>query len=275
MGSALLGRWLACGLPAERVTVIDPAPRRDALPEAVRCYVSPAAIPVDDDRPDLLVLGIKPQTLPEASAALVAALGARGASPLLVSMLAGVRVATLSHLFPGCPVARLMPNLAVRVGKGATALHAPGLGERERATLEALLAPTGLVVSLDDETRFDAVTALSGSGPAFLFRFVEALAGAGEAAGLPHETAVALAQQTVIGAAALAELSGLSPTDLRQQVTSPHGTTEAGLDVLDGDGALSALLRATIRAAAERSRALAAAAEAAVDSASPRPAAAA
>jgi pyrroline-5-carboxylate reductase len=275
MGGALLDRWLGAGIAADRVLVIDPAPRAPALPGAIRWVSSAADLGGDEEGPDLLVLGVKPQSVVSVATGLVPALAARVAHPLVVSMLAGVRLATIAHLFSDCRVARIMPNLGVRVGKGATVLHAPAIDVTDRAVLEALMAPTGLVVPLDDEARFDAVTAVSGSGPGFVYRFVEALAGAGEAAGLDAATATALARQSLIGAAALLEHSGQPAATLRQQVTSPNGTTEAGLDVLDGEGALSALMRATIRAAAERSRALAAAADAAADPPPVRPAAAA
>jgi pyrroline-5-carboxylate reductase len=257
MAGALVDRWLGAGLPASSVTVIDPDPRGLDPAHGLRRVDRPAeaTLPLT-----LIVLGVKPQMLAEVAAAIRPALGA--ARPIVLSMLAGVRVQTLAGLLPDLPIVRIMPNLPVRVGKGATALFAPALDSADRAAIEALMAATGLTVPLEDESRFDAVTALSGSGPAFLFRFMEALAGAGEAAGLEAGLAQTLALQTVAGAAALAAESGLSLSVLRQQVTSPGGTTEAGLDVLDGDGALSALMRATLRASAERSRALAAAAEA-------------
>jgi pyrroline-5-carboxylate reductase len=257
MAGALVDRWLGAGLPPSSVTVIDPDPRGLDPTHGLRRVDRPgeATLP-----PSLIVLGVKPQMLAEVAATIRPALGA--ARPIVLSMLAGVRVQTLAGLLPDLPIVRIMPNLPVRVGKGATALFAPALDSADRAAIEALMAATGLTVPLEDESRFDAVTALSGSGPAFLFRFMEALAGAGEAAGLEAGLAQTLALQTVAGAAALAAESGLSLSVLRQQVTSPGGTTEAGLDVLDGDGALSALMRATLRASAERSRALAAAAEA-------------
>lgn len=264
MGGAMLSRWLAAGLPAGAVTVIDPAPRGIASNDPVRRVATPQEAPTP---PSMVVLAVKPQQLAEVAPAVRAALGAQ--RPVILSMLAGVRVPTLASLFPGLPVARIMPNLPARIGMGATALHAPALDAMDRAAIDALLRACGIAVVLEDEARFDAVTALSGSGPAFLFRFMEALAGAGEAAGLDPEVAKVLALQTVAGAAAMAVSSGLPLATLRQQVTSPGGTTEAGLDVLDGDGALSALLRSTVRAAAERSRALAATAEAEADLAGP------
>ncbi|MFQ3594718.1 MAG: pyrroline-5-carboxylate reductase [Sphingomonadaceae bacterium] len=272
MAGALLARWLAAGLPPGQVLVVDPAPHE--LPPGVVTVPGVAMAGAALPDPTLVVLGIKPQMVAEVGPALALALAGDGPRPILLSMLAGVRTGTLSGLLPGLPVVRIMPNLPARIGRGVTALFAPALSVEDRAAIDWLLAEAGRVVVLEDEQRFDAVTAISGSGPAFLYRFIETLAGAGEAAGLDHDTAAVLALETVAGAAALAAESGVSPTVLRQRVTSPGGTTEAGLDVLDGEGALSTLLRATVRAAAERSRALAAVAEAGAHAAlSPREAA--
>lgn len=261
MGGALLGRWLAAGLDPLSVTVIDPAPT--GLPAGFSGRVVQDIAGARAARglgPTLLVLGIKPQALAGLARDLAGA--AADSGPLLLSMLAGVRTAALAQMVPGARIVRIMPNLPARIGRGATAMFAAGATDQDRAAADWLLGATGSAVWLEDEGRFDAVTGLSGSGPAYLFRFIEALAGAGEAAGLEPETAARLALETVVGAAELAAISTASPAELRQQVTSPNGTTQAGLDVLDGNGELSALLRATVRAAADRSRALAAAAEA-------------
>lgn len=260
MGGALLSGWLDAGLDAARVTVIDPAPA--GLPEGQGIRVV-QTLSEAGARPDILVLGIKPQLLPAVAADVAAA----SSGALLISMLAGVRATTLAHLFPAARIVRIMPNLTARIGRGVTAIHPPSALPADAAMVEAMMKAAGSTLWLDDESKFDAVTALSGSGPAFLFRFIETLAGAGEAAGLEPELAARLALETVAGAAEMAIRSEAPPSVLRQQVTSPNGTTQAGLDVLDGDGTLSALLRATIRAASERSRALAAAADAAIDSA--------
>lgn len=262
MGGALLTRWLEAGLPDSAVTVIDPDPK--GLPDGFsgRRAANAAEAAAIGSAPETVVLGIKPQLLGEVAADLAPLL----AAPLLVSMLAGVRTAALAQAFPAARIARIMPNTPARIGKGITALFGPGLAAPEMAMMEALAGAAGKHFWLDDEGRFDAVTALSGSGPAYVFRFIEGLAGAGESLGLDAETAAMLAFETVVGGAALAGISDLTPAQLRQQVTSPNGTTQAGLDVLDGDGALSSLLRATVRAASERSRALAAAADAATAS---------
>ena len=269
MGGTLLGRWIAAGLDPRSVTVIDPQPGAPPVTSAGGPPVTSVATPAEaaaGPPPQLVVLGVKPQIVAAVAAALQPALPQR---PLLLSMLAGVRTSTLGHLFPGARLVRIMPNTPARVGKGGTATFGAGLGPGASLLAEALARAAGTLLWLDDEHRFDAVTALSGSGPAFLFRFIEALAGAGESVGLDPATAAALASQTVVGAAALVELGEAGPALLRQQVTSPNGVTEAGLDVLDGDGALSSLLRATLRAASERSRALAAAAEATTSPALP------
>lgn len=260
MGGALLDRWLTAGLDAAAVTVIDPSPAGLPANFAGRVVVDAAAArSATGAGPSLLVLGIKPQAFGDVAPTIAAIV--RASAPLLVSMLAGVRTGAIANALPGARIVRIMPNLPARIGRAATALFAAGATDADQVAATALMEAAGSAIWLDEESRFDAVTALSGSGPAYLFRFIEALAGAGEAAGLDGDTAARLALETVAGAAQLAATSAVSPADLRQQVTSPNGTTQAGLDVLDGDGALSSLLRATVRAAAERSRALAAAAD--------------
>lgn len=262
MGGALLRRWLQSGLAPECVTVIDPAPGN--LPEGfpVRVVADIAAAVAAAPDPTLVVLAVKPQMLPDVAAPLGQALVH---APLVVSMLAGVRTATLMSLLPGAPLVRIMPNTPARIGRGVTALFAAGADDAARAAVTALLEAAGRTVWLTDEGLFDAVTAVSGSGPAFLFRFMETLAAAGESAGLDRELAQFLALETIAGAAELARQSEAAPATLREQVTSPAGTTEAGLEVLDADGELFSLLRATVRAAVERARDLAAAADAAAE----------
>jgi pyrroline-5-carboxylate reductase len=256
MGGALLARWRACGLADSAVTVIDPAPRGLPAGFGGAVVADAGAAAGIAPAPTMLVLGVKPQLLPAVAPALGAAAGT-----LLLSMLAGVRLSTLGTHFPQARLARMMPNTPARIGQGVTALFAPGLGAEDRAACGWVADAAGVTVWLDREEQFDAVTALSGSGPAYLFRFVEALSAAGEAAGLPAAIAARLALQTVAGAAELARGSTRAPAELRADVTSPNGTTAAGLVVLDGQGELSGLLTRTVAAAAERSRALAAEAE--------------
>lgn len=247
MGSALLERWLACGLSPSAVTVIDPQPK--PTPAGIKMVGSISAA---EEVPDVVVLGIKPQQLDTVAPALAPHLAHQA---LLVSMLAGIRHAMLRAYFDA-RVVRVMPNTPARVGQGTTVLYADA-GNAARDTAEALMAAAGHVHWIDDEALFDAITGVSGSGPAYLFRFIEALEAAGVAAGLPQPLAASLALETVVGASALAAKRLASPAVLREQVTSPNGTTAAGLAVLDGDGALTELLTNTVAAAAARSRDLA------------------
>lgn len=246
MGGALLDRWLACGIDAGSVTVIDPSPR--SVPTGIRVVGTPRDA---GEPPNVVLLAIKPQLLADVAADLATFLAHH---PLVISILAGAETAAISRLLSP-RVVRAMPNMPVRIGQGVTVLFgAPG---PDRSVATALMAAVGQVHWIDDERMFDAVTGVSGSGPAYLFRFIEALAAAGAAAGLPSELAKQLAIDTVTGAAALAATDEAKPAELRAQVTSPNGTTAAGLAVLDGEGALTRLLSETVAAAARRSRELA------------------
>lgn len=237
MGGALLRRWVTAGLT--QVAVIDPAPR--ALPDGVAASATPP-----EGGPDVLVVAVKPQMLAAAAAPVIPRLGP---DTLIVSIVAGVSTASLSALFEGRQVVRTMPNTPASVGQGMTALFGP---RNDRAA--ALFDAVGATVWLDDEAQFDAVTAVSGSGPAYVFAMIEALAAAGVAAGLPQALAAELALRTIAGAGHLAALGEASPAALRESVTSPNGTTAAGLAVLQP--ALEALIAATVAAAARRSREL-------------------
>ena len=239
MGGALLHRWIAGGLAD--VAVIDPNPR--ALPDCIAASSEPPG----GDGPDILVVAVKPQMLAEAAAPIVARLKP---GTLVVSIMAGIGAGAVSTAFGGRAVVRTMPNTPARIGEGVTALF----GDRGRADAEALMAAVGTCVWLDDEAQFDAVTAVSGSGPAYVFAFIEALAAAGRAAGLPDALADELALRTVSGAGALAALGDETPGDLRVAVTSPGGTTAAGLAMLVPG--LGPLVAETVAAAARRSREL-------------------
>jgi pyrroline-5-carboxylate reductase len=243
MGGALLRRWLAEGLGP--VTVIDPAARD--VPDGVTVLQRPPA----EGKPDIVVLAVKPQAWAQAVLPLA---GRLGPMTLVISVMAGVRTDDLARLFPGAGVVRAMPNTPAAVGQGATALFTRD-GDIVQGAAEALFQPVGQTIWLTDETQFDAVTAVSGSGPAYVFHFIEALAAAGAAAGLDPVLAMRLSRQTVIGAAALAAQDGATSAELlRQRVTSPGGTTAAGLSVLMP--ALPPLLEQVIAAAAARSREL-------------------
>ena len=250
MGGALLTRWLECGLPADQVTVIDPSPR--GLPEGANIRV--LAVPPEDGAPKIIVLAVKPQMLGVVAKTIRTCAASSGGA--FVSILAGTSIDTLTSLFPDCCVIRAMPNSPARLGKGVTALFATTAAPAARDSVERLMMAAGSVHWLSLEAHFDAVTGVSGSGPAYVFRLIEALEQAGVSAGLPEQLAAALARETVVGAAALVAESSASPAALRAQVTSPNGTTQAGLEVLDGDGELSELMQKTVAAATNRSREL-------------------
>lgn len=252
MASAMLARWLDAGIVVPGG--VDVANRADrALPGGVR---QARALP-GGPAPDVVVLGVKPQQVREVAAQHAARVAG---APLLVSMLAGVSPATLTALFPGPVAVQTMPNLPVALGQGVTAVHAPAADAQARAVVDRLLAPLGLVRWYDDAALFDAAGALSGCGPAFLFRFVDALAQAGTGLGLSPEDAAAVALKTVEGAAALAVADTRAPAALADAVASPGGMTRAGLDVLDAGGALAALVAQTLAASARRQQEMAAAA---------------
>jgi pyrroline-5-carboxylate reductase len=244
MAGAMLSRWLATGMDAARVTVIDPALPAFAGVRAV------AALP-DEAPPTMLMLGVKPQMLGDVAPVVGRAVGPE---TVVLSILAGSRHAALAALFPhAAQVVRVMPNLPVAIGEGAVALHAPGA---DRAAITALMAPLGLVEWIDDEGLFDAVTALSGSGPAFLYRFAQALAEGGAAMGLSPDVADRLARATVAGAASLAKVSSEPLAHLADRVASKGGSTRVGLDVLDEGAALATLVADALKAAQARNRQL-------------------
>ncbi len=248
MGGAMLRRWVASGIAADRITVIDPG--SPPVPEGVTVV----AAPPPGDTPDILILAVKPQMLDSVAPSLAAI-----AAPMLVSILAGVEVAALRDRFAAQAIVRAMPNLPVAIGKGVVALHSDSDAPAVRAAAEALMAPLGHVEWVD-EGLFDVVTALSGSGPGFTYRFIDALAKGGAALGLPADQALRLARATVEGSAMLAAGAEESPAILADRVASPGGSTREGLNVLDADGALVGLLTDTLDAATRRNAELAAAA---------------
>jgi pyrroline-5-carboxylate reductase len=253
MGTALLDGWLARGLPPPAVTVIEPCPSPPLTALAAEGLRLNAELPPD---PAVAVLAVKPQAMGAALPQL-AALG--GSATLFLSIAAGTSIASLeAALGAGSRVVRAMPNTPAAVGRGMTALVGnDAAGEAGLALAEALMQAVGATVRLADEADMDAVTAVSGSGPAYVFLLIEALAAAGEAEGLEPGLALGLARATVAGAGALAESSAAAPAELRVNVTSPGGTTAAALGVLmqETDG-LPALMRRAVAAAAARSREL-------------------
>lgn len=250
MGSALLSGWLEGGLPAASVWVVDPDPPGWLTGRGVHLN---APLP---SRPAVVLVAVKPQVLAEALPR-VAAFG--GGGTLFVSVAAGTTIASYERILGAdAPVIRAMPNTPAAIGRGITAITGSAKAEEGHLALaETLLSAVGQVVRLDGEHQMDAVTAVSGSGPAYVFHMIEALAAAGAAEGLPAGLALRLATATVAGAGALAEAAGEEPGQLRANVTSPGGTTAAALKVLmDERRGLAVLLREAVHAAADRGREL-------------------
>jgi pyrroline-5-carboxylate reductase len=255
MGGAMLEGWLSVGLKAGAVTVLEPQPSAE-IQTLCATHRIPLNTPLRDIRPpQVVVLAIKPQAL-EAAAPVVGRLA--GAETLLISILAGKTIADLNrHLPRAAAIVRAMPNLAAAVRFSATAAVAgDGVTSGQRAVAHALLASVGAVEWVDSERLIDAVTALSGSGPAYVFYLTECLAHAGALAGLPPNIAEHLARATVIGAGELLQQGDLPPAKLRHDVTSPGGTTAAALEVLMAEPGLRELLRDAVAAAKRRAQEL-------------------
>ena len=251
MGGAMLAGWLAGGTAAATFTVVDPLLAE--VPAGVELLRD-----LPDGRFDAILLGVKPQLLGDVAPRLAAL---AGDGTVLLSILAGVELASLAARFPSAKgLVRIMPNLAAAIGKSPVALFAQGLDVNGKQAVTALMQPLGQPEWLAAEAQFDLVTALAGSGPAFVYRFIDALAQGAAALGLDQAQADRLALATVEGAAALAAASPQGPGELARRVASPGGTTEAGLKVLDADAAIFKLAEATLKAAADRSAEMAAAA---------------
>jgi pyrroline-5-carboxylate reductase len=253
MGGALLTGWLAQGLDPARVVVIDPH-----ASDEIRALTAKGARlnPAPDGVGDVaaLVVAVKPQMFQEAAATLRKWVQP---STLVVSIMAGTTIAALSSACGGS-VVRAMPNTPAAIGRGITVAVADGnVGAQQRAMAQALLAATGSVEWVNDEALMDAVTAVSGSGPAYVFLLAEELARAGVAAGLPADLAAKLARETVSGSGELLRRSDLDAATLRQNVTSPGGTTAAALNVLMQPDAMQALMTRAVAAATARSKELA------------------
>ena len=253
MGGAMLTGWLAQGLDPTRVAVIEPQPSPEISALTTKgIRLNPSAR--DIGKVDTLVVAVKPQSFREAGAALKPFVGA---STLAVSIMAGTTIATIGQVCGGV-VVRAMPNTPAAIGRGITvAVAARNVSAAQRATADALLRATGSVEWIDDESLMDAVTAVSGSGPAYIFLLAEELARAGVEAGLPEELATRLARETVAGSGELLHRSELASATLRQNVTSPGGTTAAALDVLMAKDGLQPLMIRAIAAATKRSKDLA------------------
>jgi pyrroline-5-carboxylate reductase len=251
MGGAMVEGWLRAGaFNASDVMIRDPQPG----PAALAAQQAGAALNPDDSelaRAATVVLAVKPQLWREAAAEASPWLGS---GAVIVSIAAGVRSGDIAQEFGGRCVARVMPTTAAAIGQGTASLYADDPAALARA--HALFEPLGAVVDLTDEGLMHAATAVSGSAPAYLYAFIEALEAAGAAAGLSPKEAGRLARSTLTGAAALLAQGGEEPAQLRRQVTSPGGTTQAALEVLMGERGLEPLLREAVAAAVRRSKEL-------------------
>jgi pyrroline-5-carboxylate reductase len=254
MGGAMLSGWLARGLEPRRVAVIEPHPSAEIsalTAKGVRLNPSPKDV---GGTIATLVVALKPQIFREAGAPLKSF---TGPSTLVVSIMAGTTIASVSEICGGS-VVRAMPNTPAAIGRGITvAVAASNVTAAQREVADALLRATGSVEWVENERLMDAVTAVSGSGPAYVFLLAEELARAGVEAGLPVELATRLARETVAGSGELLHRSELAPATLRQNVTSPGGTTAAALEVLMGPDGMQSLLTRAVAAATKRSRELA------------------
>lgn len=250
MGSAMLAGWLEGGLAPSSVWVKDPFPSD---------WVKAQGVHINEDlptNPAIVLIAVKPQMMADALPVL-AAMG--NGDTLFVSVAAGVTIANYEDILGAqTPIIRAMPNTPAAVGKGITAIIGNSHASAAHIdTAQGLLEAIGQVVRLEHEGQMDAVTGVSGSGPAYVFHMIEALAAAGEAQGLAPDLAMQLAKATVAGAGALAETADETPAQLRVNVTSPNGTTQAGLEVLmNSETGLPPLMAATVKAATERSKEL-------------------
>ncbi len=253
MGGAMLSGWLAQGLDATRIGVIEPYPSDEISALAAKgIRLNPS--PKDIGAVATLVVALKPQMFREAGAMLKSF---AGPTTLVVSIMAGTTIAALEEVCGGS-VVRAMPNTPAAIGRGITvAVAAKSVSPAQRALADALLRASGSVEWVDDENLMDAVTAVSGSGPAYVFLLAEELARAGVEAGLPPELATKLARETVAGSGELLHRSQAPSATLRQNVTSPGGTTAAALEVLMGPDGMQSLLTRAVAAATKRSKELA------------------
>src|SRR4051794_18473454 len=253
MGGAMLDGWLARKLPPKKIIVLEPQPSKAIKALAKRgVRINPKG---DVGAVAALVIAVKPQTAPDALPLLAALIDAK---TVVVSIMAGRTIGFLEKHLPNAAGVRAMPNTPAAIGRGITvAVGNRRVTSKARKLAHGLLAATGSVEWVDDEALMDAVTAVSGSGPAYVFLLAEAMAQAGTAAGLPAALAEKLARETVAGSGELMHRSALAASTLRQNVTSPGGTTAAALDVLMGADGLDPLMTKAVAAATKRGKDLA------------------
>ena len=256
MGGAMLEGWLKAGAPANRIVALDPNPPREVAELLARHGVrhNPPISSITDA--EVLLVAVKPQVMDDVLSPLVALAQSK---PLVLSVAAGKTMASLArHFGAGAAIIRTIPNTPASVGRGITAMAAnANVSPAQMALAEQLLLSIGEVVKLPDESMIDAATAVSGSGPAYVFYLTECLAAAAEAVGLAPDIAMKLARATVAGSGELMRVSGTDAATLRQNVTSPNGTTFAALQILMADNGMKPLVVEAVKAATRRSRELA------------------
>jgi pyrroline-5-carboxylate reductase len=252
MGLAMAQGWVAGGLPADRLVLVDPLAGDPAKSFAADTGVRLMSA-VDGVLTHVMVLAVKPQNMPAAMMQVVPAVGRH---TLVISIAAGISLATLAAGLDTQRVIRAMPNTPAQIGKGITGAVGLEISDTDREVAQLLLQTAGDVEWFDDERMIDAVTAVSGSGPAYVFHLVEALAAAAELQGFDKGQAMRFARQTVIGAAGLLAADDKPAATLRENVTSPKGTTAAALAVLMGPDGLTPLMQRTVQAARDRSEEL-------------------
>jgi len=253
MGGAMLEGWHRLGLSLDNVAVIEPQPAPEIITLGQRgLRINPA---LDTIAASAIVIAVKPQVAPQALPPLAQLIGS---DTVAISVMAGRTLAFLDKALPGAALVRAMPNTPAAIGRGITvAVPNARASSAQRELAHKLLAATGAVEWVADEALMDAVTAVSGSGPAYVFLLAESLARAGAAAGLPVDLAARLARATIAGSGELLHRSPLDAAVLRQNVTSPGGTTAAALEVLMAADGLDAVLERAVAAATRRSRELA------------------
>lgn len=256
MGGAMLQGWLKAGVPANKIIVTDPNPPQEVAVIIAQHHVvlNPAVETVLDA--EVIVLAVKPQLMDDVLPGLLPLLSAK---PVVLSIAAGKTIARFEKAFgPKAAIIRAMPNTPAAIGRGITAMVGNANVTLAQMTLaESLLASTGEVLRVENEHSIDFVTAVSGSGPAYVFYLAECLAAAGEKLGLPADVAMRLARATVSGSGELLHQSDLDAATLRQNVTSPNGTTHAALQILMAADGLAPLMEKAVAAAAKRSKELA------------------
>lgn len=254
MAASLIGGLRAQGVPAENIRASEPGGEQRTRLEQTHGIATFADNTEAIRGADLIVLSVKPQVMKDVCLALAPHLSA---DQLIVSIAAGISCASLENWLGPRPVVRCMPNTPALLRQGVSGLFANArVSATQKAQAEQLLNAVGLALWLDDEIQLDAVTAVSGSGPAYFFLLIEAMTSAGEQLGLPRETAARLSIQTALGAARMASESDVDATELRRRVTSPNGTTEAAIRTFQAGG-FEALVQQALNAAANRSAELA------------------